>query len=95
MRYIKLNHELTDAIWDSEAGKWNLTFLTPQGIIQDAADFVMNCTGSLSRWHWPKIEGLFHFKGHVMHSADWDPENEGEKEAWGGKNVAVIGVVCS
>lgn len=95
MRYIKLNHELMNAIWDSEAGKWRLTISTPQGNMQDSADFVINCTGPLSRWQWPQIEGLLDFKGHVVHSADWNLEKEGSKEAWDGKNVAVIGVVCT
>lgn len=94
MRYIKLRHELTNAIWNSDAGKWNLTLSTPNGLIQDAADFVINCTGSHSRWEWPDIEGLFDFKGRVVHSGEWNLENEGKKEAWDGKKVAVIGVAC-
>ncbi|KAF8487669.1 hypothetical protein JB92DRAFT_3085502 [Gautieria morchelliformis] len=81
MRYIKLNHELTNAIWDSAAGKWNLTLSTLQGDIQDAADTVINC--------------LFGFNGRVVHSARWNLEKEREKEAWEGKDIAVIGVGSS
>ncbi|KAF8498886.1 FAD/NAD(P)-binding domain-containing protein [Gautieria morchelliformis] len=95
MRYIKLNHELTNAIWDSTAGKWNLTLSTLQGDIQDAADIVINCTGVFSQWKWPDVEGLFGFNGRVVHSAQWNLEKEGEKEAWEGKNIAVIGVGSS
>ncbi|KAF8583198.1 FAD/NAD(P)-binding domain-containing protein [Ramaria rubella] len=95
MQYMKFNHTLTTSIWDEKAGKWNLTLSTPQGIVHDSADIVLNCTGLLSQWDWPKIDGLFDFKGDLFHSANWNPKKEGEKESWEGKSIAVIGVGSS
>jgi hypothetical protein len=57
--------------------------------------------GSLSRWAWPEIEGLHEFKGKIMHSAQWETEEDGSLgqewessvKGWGDKRVGVIGVV--
>ncbi|KAJ9650547.1 hypothetical protein H2201_009303, partial [Coniosporium apollinis] len=38
------------------------------------------------KWKWPKIEGLFDFKGELVHTANWDDEYD-----YTGKTVAVIG----
>lgn len=54
---------------------------------------VLNCTGGLSNWKWPDIPELHSFEGTLVHPADWTLEKIGEKEAWEGKSVAVIGVV--
>ncbi|KAH7885655.1 hypothetical protein F5I97DRAFT_2034868 [Phlebopus sp. FC_14] len=63
---------------------------------EDVADFVLCCAGALSRWSWPKIEGLKSFTGKLMHSADWDTDDwrEGVKD-WKDKKVGVIGVGSS
>ena len=89
MKYIKLQHEVTDARWDQANGKWHLTIRRPKAgsvptssgevefeEFQDTADFVLAGTGALSRWKWPEIEGLesFRKKGLVVHSAQWEWE---------------------
>jgi cation diffusion facilitator CzcD-associated flavoprotein CzcO len=52
----------------------------------DWAHVCINGTGILNTWKWPDIQGLFDFKGPVMHSAKWDHEVDMK-----GKTVGVIG----
>lgn len=95
MRYIKLSHEVISAHYDEASGKWNLRILQPSGeILDDSADFLFTATGVLSRWKWPDIEGLNQFRGKIIHSAQFSPEDENEwKNNWKDKKVGVIGVV--
>ena len=45
---------------------------------------------TLSKWDWPKIEGLHSFKGKLMHSAAYE-----EGYSLDGKRVAVVGIGSS
>ena len=51
---------------------------------------LINGTGFLNSWKWPKIPGLHDFKGQLLHSANWDPSVD-----WKDKTVAVIGTGSS
>lgn len=117
MRYIKLRHELIHARYNEAEGKWHLKIRRPvpgtesgseaeikYEIIDDTADFVHAGIGTLSRWSWPKIDGLRDFRGTLVHSASWEFLNEsgqGLKEweesvkDWGDKRVGIIGVGSS
>lgn len=108
MRYIKLRHELIHARYVEGEGKWYLKIrkTTPSDdggedeveIIEDVADFVLNGTGTLSRWNWPNIQGLGDFKGKIIHSADWEESSGAWRElvkGWTDKSVGVIGVVST
>lgn len=64
----------------------------------DTADVVLAGLGGLSRWSWPDIPGFDGFKGQVIHSAQWEANENGWQETvkdWGDKRVAVIGVVSN
>lgn len=109
MRYIKLQHEITNAQYDEPSGKWKLKLRRPVGgssgdrqeyeIIEDSADFVLAGVGSLSRWFWPDIDGLNDFKGKLIHTAGWETDESGWWHSsvtdWGDKRVGVIGSVSS
>lgn len=92
-RFIKLNHRVVEAKWDQEECQWTLkvqvggkdphTFETKCNVLIDAM-------GGLNNWKWPDIPGRDQFKGHMVHSANWD-ENYNYK----GKKVAVIGAGSS
>lgn len=43
-----------------------------------------------SKWKWPAIEGIHDFKGHLVHTAQWDSSYD-----YKGKRIAVIGVGSS
>lgn len=51
---------------------------------EDVCDILVNACGFLNKWKWPKIDGLFDYKGKLMHTANWDDDFE-----WHGKRVAV------
>lgn len=58
--------------------------------IDDWCHVLINATGFLNDWKWPKIPGLNDFKGTLLHSANWDTNVDYE-----GKDVAVIGTGSS
>ena len=102
--FIKLEHRVTLAKYDEEAGKWHLTIRRPRPRINgnsipqveyeeisDTADILFNGVGCLSRWTWPDIPGLETFSGQVVHSADWNIRQD--KEYLKDKRIGVIGVV--
>lgn len=99
MHYIKLQHELMHASWDDVTGKWQLRIRHGDTEIEDTADILFLAVGTLSRWSWPDIPNLRDFRGHVLHTAQWDLTDgdsweEGVKD-WGNRVVGVIGNVRS
>jgi len=112
--YLKLSHELVEARYDEANAKWHLKIKRPRAtlskqanpkpeeefeIIEDTADIFFTGVGGLSRWQWPDIDGLKDFKGLLLHSAQWDLDDDrnwqkGVKD-WKGKRVGVIGVGSS
>ncbi|KAG6911287.1 hypothetical protein DXG01_002126 [Tephrocybe rancida] len=79
-------------IWD-----WRTDFEE----FDDTADVVLAGLGGLSRWTWPDVPGLESFKGRVIHSAQWDRDEDGKGgwqetiKDWGDKRVGIIGVGSS
>ncbi|KAI8972557.1 FAD/NAD-P-binding domain-containing protein [Trametes punicea] len=104
MRYIKLQHEVVHAQYDSAVGKWHVRVRRPNpesGVeeeIEDSGDVLLMAVGLLSRWKWPDIEGLSDFKGELHHSAGFAtyPKTWEEVAApWADKKVGVVGVGSS
>ncbi|CAI7582011.1 unnamed protein product [Penicillium bialowiezense] len=60
--------------------------LDTSSTITDDCDVLIQATGTLNNWKWPKIPGLQDFQGKLMHSASWD-----ESYDYKGKTVAVVG----
>ncbi|CCT66582.1 related to monooxigenase [Fusarium fujikuroi] len=85
---VILNSEVISSVWDDGAGKWHLEIQHGQSreITHEEADLVINATGFLSKWTWPRIPGLERFKGKLAHTAAWDTSLD-----WSGKTVAIIG----
>ena len=52
----------------------------------DWAHVFVNGTGLLNTWKWPEIEGLSHFTGDLMHSANWNHDVDLKT-----KTIGVIG----
>jgi cation diffusion facilitator CzcD-associated flavoprotein CzcO len=46
--------------------------LTSRWIINDEADIVIMAWGMLNNWEFPKVKGVFDFKGPNMHTAKYD-----------------------
>lgn len=70
--HIELNTPVTEAIFDEEAGAWEVTVDGPDGWRTERFDIVVSATGQLSRPRWPDIEGMESFEGAMFHSAEWD-----------------------
>ncbi|KAF8183602.1 FAD/NAD-P-binding domain-containing protein [Mycena galopus ATCC 62051] len=93
-KYIHLQHELTHAKWDAPSGRWTVRIRHGAEEFEDSCDVLLLCIGSLSRWHWPDIEGLKEFGGTLVHSAQWDVGDGAWEEGvktWGDKTVGIIG----
>ncbi|KAJ9646660.1 hypothetical protein H2204_000352 [Knufia peltigerae] len=71
-REVVYDSRVIEAIWIEGEGKWHVK-VEQKGstIIQDTCDVLINGSGVLNAWSWPKILGLRDFKGHLSHSADW------------------------
>ncbi|KAK4701577.1 hypothetical protein P7C70_g4652, partial [Phenoliferia sp. Uapishka_3] len=88
-RNVNLNHTLIGAWWMEDLKKWKVKLMRnndPEDIVEDTGDVLINATGVLNKWVWPKIAGRESFKGPMLHSANWDSSVDLE-----GKRVAVIG----
>ena len=40
--------------------------------MSEEADVVISARGALNDYVWPQVEGLWSFKGKIVHSAAWD-----------------------
>jgi cation diffusion facilitator CzcD-associated flavoprotein CzcO len=88
-RDVQYNSKVTSAIWDEEQGKWHVKIEQNGTTIEDTCDILINGSGVLNSWSWPKIPGLHDFKGHISHSADYKVWQNSVDLS--GKTVAVIG----
>jgi cation diffusion facilitator CzcD-associated flavoprotein CzcO len=72
-KHIKLDSQVTDAVWDEDCGKWTLRVESTVSHESSAveADVFINAGGILNNWKWPEIEGLETFKGALIHTASW------------------------
>ncbi|KIY00979.1 uncharacterized protein Z520_03645 [Fonsecaea multimorphosa CBS 102226] len=84
--FVSLRSKVTDSTWNEEAGKWKLRISQDGTTIEDECDILINASGILNKWFWPKIEGLKDFRGKLLHTAHWDKSYD-----WTGKKIAVIG----
>jgi cation diffusion facilitator CzcD-associated flavoprotein CzcO len=72
-KYVKVQHKVISARWDSATSKWNLVLELPNGTtVDDECDFLLNAAGLLNNWKWPDIKGLQSFEGNLTHSAAYD-----------------------
>ncbi|MDN2495468.1 NAD(P)/FAD-dependent oxidoreductase [Nocardia nova] len=69
-RHIRFGTEVTAAVFDETAGRWQVELGTGEMVVVDA---VVMATGQLSRPKMPNVEGLGAFRGESFHSAEWDP----------------------
>ena len=91
-KYIKLRHQIMQLSWDEGTAQWELTVkdLETDREFKDHADFIIDGMGVLNKWKWPNIEGLWDFKGEVLHSAQWKQDTDLK-----GKRVALVGAGSS
>lgn len=85
-RDIKFGHKIVAMNWVDDNGQWKITVSANGQEHIEMADFVVSATGFLSRWKWPSIHGLHDYKGHKVHSANWDHSFD-----YSHKRIAVIG----
>ncbi len=77
---------MREARWVEERGQWRIS-VEHQGQRRDEyADVLLSGQGVLVHYKWPTIPGLHDFKGHIIHSAQWDHDYD-----YSNKRIAVIG----
>ncbi|KAJ7463115.1 hypothetical protein B0H11DRAFT_2310370 [Mycena galericulata] len=95
-KFMNFQHELTHAKWDASSGQWTVRIRHGDEELEDSCDVLLLCIGSLSRWHWPEVEGLNEFGGTLVHSAQWHVGEgaweEGVKDL-ADKTVGIIGKI--
>lgn len=88
-QYIRYNHSIETAAWDSETARWTLTACLPDGSRrQYRANFLWMAQGYYRhhQGHWPDYPGMADFKGPIVHTEEWD-----ESIDYTGKRVVLIG----
>ncbi|KAJ5017462.1 FAD-binding monooxygenase [Colletotrichum sp. SAR 10_99] len=85
---IKLRRQVNRAEWDESNCVWKLKILDLEdnSELDDTCHFLLDSSGILNHWKWPKIPGLQKFEGDLIHSADWPSGFD-----YNGLIVAVIG----
>ena len=77
--------------WIEMDGQWEIVMRGKDGAEETRRyNAVINAHGPISRWEWPKIDGLEDFQGVKMHTGAWDPKIDLK-----GKRVALIGTGAS
>lgn len=73
---MRFQQKCIGARWSETSNKWNVQLkdLTTDTEYQDSADVLVTGEGVLNEWKWPEIDGIKSFKGHLLHSANWDPQ---------------------
>ena len=84
---IRYNHTVSEMTFEESAQRWHLETAEGRAIV---ARNVVVASGPFAGAKIPDFDGLEHYKGHVIHSADWDHEYD-----FRGKRVAVIGTGAS
>jgi cation diffusion facilitator CzcD-associated flavoprotein CzcO len=85
--HLELSTEVTKAVFDAEAHRWELTL---SGGETRSFDVLVAACGQLTNPLIPEIPGRDRFEGPIFHSADWDHDVD-----LAGKRVAVIGTGAS
>jgi cation diffusion facilitator CzcD-associated flavoprotein CzcO len=85
--HLRLNAEVTSAIWDEAGVCWSLTTVAGQKLQSSA---LISALGQLNRPFIPAFNGQDRFTGPTMHSAAWDHGVD-----LTGKRVGVIGAAAS
>ncbi|KAF2766116.1 FAD/NAD(P)-binding domain-containing protein [Teratosphaeria nubilosa] len=86
-RFVKLEHEVVDCEWRDEEGKWRVKVRGPDGkVFEDVSDVLVSARGNLNTKQWPSIDGLWGFKGEVMHSSSWNEDYD-----FTNKRIGIIG----
>lgn len=85
-RDIKFGHKIMALEWIEEDAEWKITVSEKGQERIERADYIIAATGFLSRWKWPSIQGIHDFKGHKVHSANWDHSYD-----YSNKRIGIIG----
>jgi cation diffusion facilitator CzcD-associated flavoprotein CzcO len=88
-RFIRHHEELTDAVWDEERGRWELTTAAPAGEGPGgrySASVLVSAAGPFAEPSIPDLPGLDGFTGTTFHSAHWNHDHPLED-----RRVAVVG----
>ena len=89
--HVRFGTTVEKLVYDEASASWTVTVRGPDGSFEDIiANAVINGHGPVNRYAWPKIDGLDHFAGKVVHTAAWPDDLDIT-----GKRVAVIGTGAS
>lgn len=88
--HTRFNTEVSDMVWDEEAGSWRVTAETEGEVRHYTAEIVLVGAGQLARPKLPDLPGMESFRGELTHSAEWPADLDVT-----GKRVALIGAGAS
>lgn len=89
-RDIVFRTEVTSAVYDEYAQRWDVTASGPDGVTLYSATAVISAVGLFNKPKIPDLPGMSSFKGPVFHTAEWPDDLD-----LSGKRVAVVGTGAS
>jgi cation diffusion facilitator CzcD-associated flavoprotein CzcO len=91
-RFTKLEHRVRKAVWQEDTSQWAVEVenLSTGLVVEDQCDVLVNATGFLNKWTWPKIDGIGSFTKPKTHSAAWDHSLD-----YKDKTIGIIGTGSS
>lgn len=75
---MTFNTEVTGCHWEQNNGEWRVTprQTTPDGCtkeFEERSHMLLQATGALNKFKWPKIDSIKKFKGRVCRSCEQFP----------------------
>lgn len=72
-KYIRLQHRVVGATWSEAEGEWHINVhdTLKNEVFHQKCHILINATGYLNNWAWPKAPGMDTFAGELVHSANW------------------------
>ena len=89
--HIRLNTEVTRAVYDEDTNLWTVDTVDADGNTEThVVNSVISAVGQLNRPKLPDVPGVEDFQGQWCHSADWNTDMD-----YRGKRVIVVGAGAS
>ncbi|MGE2735137.1 flavin-containing monooxygenase [Mycolicibacterium vaccae] len=82
-RHMRFNSPVDGARWDEDGEFWRVAVSSGETF---TARYLITATGYLSQPRKPDIPGIEDFRGHIIHSMDWD-----DSYSPAGERIALIG----
>ena len=83
---LRLSAKVLGSYWEPQEAQWRLEIDSNGQRSTERFDFVLQAIGRFNSWRLPDYPGMDKYKGHLVHSSNWDASFDPAN-----KRIAVIG----